>query len=161
MKIYFIFIFVALLGCSQKKQQSARSDITKIKLYFEDYLRIPYHWVWVTIEKKSDSILVHTVSKPLEDSIKWEYSKIDTNFILTSAAYNKLVDLVTRINNADLKSSSVTLDDGCEMTISFGDLKSEQTFNISTPSYDAVKRKTTHFYEASTEILKISGISFR
>lgn len=161
MRIYFVFIIIIFLGCTQKRQESTNSEITKIKLQLEDHLRIPFHWVWVTIEKKPDSIMVHSVSKPLVDSLKWEYSRIDTSFALTLTAYNKLVSLVTQITASDLKYSSVQLDDGTDVTISYGNSKSEQTFNVSTPSYEAEKRKTQQILDASIEILKISRIPFK
>ena len=161
MRQYLILIVVTFFGCVQHPQKTSESEITKIKLYYENYLLIPFHWVWVTIEKKSDSITVHSVSKPLQDSIKWEYSRIDTSFTINSTAYNKLVILVTKINASDLKSSPVMLDDGTDFTINYGNSNSEQSFSVSTPSYNTEKRKTNHFLEASTEILKISGIPFK
>ena len=154
-------IIITFFGCAQTQQQNANPEITTIKLQYEDQLRIPFHWVWVTIEKKSGSIIVHSVSKPLKDSVKWNYSNIDTSFTISSSAYYKLVSLVSQINDADLKLSSVSLDDGTDLSIAYGNSDSLQKFNVSTPSYDAVKRKTIHFQEASEEILKISGIPFK
>jgi len=157
---YLALVAFFSLGCVQKRQVAIDLGITRITLNHEDNLRIPFHWIRVTIEKRMDSIIVHSISKPSEDSMKWEYSRIDTSFAISSASYNKLISLVSQISAEDLKSSRAIVDDGTSVTISYGNSKSEQTFDVSTPAYDAERRKTKHFFEADMEILKISRIPF-
>ena len=158
---HLILLVILFTGCVQKRQADVNPDITKITLIHEDQLRIPFHWIKVTIEKKADSIIVYSTSRPSEDSSKWEYSRIDTSFTISSASYRKLVSLVTQITDTDLLSSNAIIDDGTDVTISYNDSKSEKTFNVSTPAYDSKKRKTEHFFKANMEILKISRIPFK
>ena len=162
MKLLLPFLLL-LVSCAQKPNTAKKDSpgITDISLICENTLSITNHYVSVTISKAFDSITVHSVSKPLIDSARWAYSKLDTTFTLDSVSFDQLVNMVTKITAKDVITASATQgDDGNDNSISYGHGLPSIAYSVWSPEVETEQRSAQQFLDCKNAILNISKIDF-
>jgi hypothetical protein len=77
-----IWICFLVLSSAQCLAQELAEKIENISLTVGNARRIPYHIVKIKITNKENIIKVNVSSKPKNEDKEWQYSKIDTTFII-------------------------------------------------------------------------------
>ena len=142
-KITLIFILIVSTGVIFGQQKNDK--ITYIKFAFWHSLRIPNHTVSIEIIKRQSEFIVKVKSTPMNDDIKWKYSKVDTSFYINKNKFIELSKKTSELNKINLNKAIVRGIDGTECTIEFGNYGNTISYKFWSPNYDTEKRELVHF----------------
>lgn len=129
--------------------------VYQVKFDFYHSLRIPNHHVSVEFQRYGDSISVHVKSEHMKDQdSKWNDTKLNTTFEMTKSDFDKIVEVVAKINCSDIASGlDSTGRDGTTCEITYGSYSSGISYKVWSPDYDTKKRNLEEYLEACELIL--------
>jgi hypothetical protein len=134
--------------------------VYQVKFEFYHSLRIPNHHVSVEFQRYGESISVHVKSEPMKDQdSKWNDTKLDTTFELTKSDFDKIVEVVAKINCSDIVSGlDFTGLDGTTCEITYGSYAAGVSYKVWSPDYDTKKRNLEEYLEACKLILVTANL---
>ncbi|MFW0736620.1 hypothetical protein [Flavobacterium sp.] len=154
-RIIFYLITVVFLSC-----QVQESKIDEIEFSYSSELRIPYNKVNINISKtpSNDSAIVLIQSKPLFDTPKWAYSKIDTFFKIDHKAFEKLVNATASLDKIDMDKAQRSGFDGSTWKIEFGSKGKNESYRFWSPTSQTKERGLDRFIQLSEHVMEISKL---
>jgi hypothetical protein len=157
MKYRLTLILVLALGSQIKGQ-----GIQVIELKFRHSLRIPYNKVDIKAMNIDDKYVLTVKVDPMNNDEKWNNSRVDTTYTLTSSEFNKLKTMLTSISTTDiLKSMNGWGTDGTYWHLSFGDFQSKVSYDLWTIDYKTKERGLEKYVETCEYILNLGRLSYR
>jgi hypothetical protein len=136
--------------------------IEYVKLEFWHSLRIPYNNLEIKLMvyygNKEDKIKVIAKSSPTYDDKRFQYSKIDTSFLIDRGEFIKIIDLIKSISASDIYSYSTMGADGSSCGISFGNFQNLISYNVWSPDINTKERRLENFMIAFKAIIEIAKI---
>ena len=126
-----------------------------VKFDFYHSRRIPNNHVSVEFQRFGDSISVHLISEPMNNqSEEWNETKQDSTFELEKYEFDKIVEVVQKINCTDIAAGlDFTGLDGTTCKISYGGISTGISYKVWTPDYDTKKRNLEDYMSACKLIL--------
>jgi hypothetical protein len=155
---YFLITIISLFLFNCKKPVQESEKIDTIQFSYHSGLRIPYNEVTIYMERNNEEAIVQVHSKPLNDDVKWKYSKIDTLLFIDIRTFNKLAKSVISLDKIDINKAYILGLDGYSCKIEYGEKGKNKSYSFWSPTSETKKRGLTEFVNLSEQILDISGL---
>jgi hypothetical protein len=154
-KINFLIplLILCLLSCQKRDDHTER--IEDIEFSYISGLRIPYNTVTINITRNNkDSSNVFIQIRPLFDTQKWGYSKIDEIVKIDNLTFEK-IKLLDHIN---MDKAHKIGNDGSTWKIEYGAKGKNKRYKFWSPTFQTKKRGLDNFVQLSEQILDISKL---
>jgi hypothetical protein len=148
------------LSSGQCLAQELANKIENITLTIGNARRIPYHIVKIKIKNRENIIQVNVSSRPKNDDLKWQYSKIDTTFSIDHNTFKDIVDKLSDLSKIDLYRAMTK--GGIESTnfiLEFGTWGVNISYKFSEPDNLTELRSLNDFLLICEKIIKVGGLN--
>jgi len=157
-------VFFAIIVITATSETSFSQCYFDVEFNLIHSRRIPYQNVTINMTQNcmTDSAIVKLVSNPSDlNSIKWEYSKIDTTFKISRSEFEKIIKSVKQIKLIDIKYNPNIVSfgaDGTTCIIGYGNNSDHVRFSKWSPDYNTESRGLQEFLNSCILILKMVNL---
>lgn len=158
-KINFLIPLLILCLSSCQKREDHTESIEDIEFSYISGLRIPYNTVTINIARNNkDSSNVFIQSRPLFDSPKWEYSKIDKIIKIDNLTFEKIIRKIKLLDHINIDKAYKIGNDGSTWKIEYGSKGKNKSYTFWSPTSQTKERGLDNFVQLSEQILDISKL---